>query len=232
MRPLDGLPRIILRRAKLVFFCRMPADGGWIKQHLGALQSGEPRAFGIPLVPANQRAHASKSRVHSLKAQIPRRKVILFVVQRIVRDVHLAINAGDGPIAVQRGRGIVIKPRRTALEQRSDDRNTCLARDFGKPLGRRPRNRLGQVEQPNILALAKVLGAKKLRQADDVCAQPRRFFNVPHRRREVRLRVSAHAHLHQTHNVFACIQHDSPANPPTRSSCRMQQGQPLPAGLA
>ena len=62
---LDGLPRVVLRCAKLVFLCRVPADGGGIEQNFGALQGGEPRAFGIPLIPADQRAYAAKCRIDS-----------------------------------------------------------------------------------------------------------------------------------------------------------------------
>ena len=61
--PLNGLPRIVLRGAELVLFRRMPADGRGIKQHLRALQRCQAGGFGIPLVPADQRAHTPKGRV-------------------------------------------------------------------------------------------------------------------------------------------------------------------------
>ncbi len=69
VRALDSPPGIVLRRAVLFFFCRMPADGGGIKQHFRALQRSEARALGIPLVPADQRADASELRVKSLEAR-------------------------------------------------------------------------------------------------------------------------------------------------------------------
>ena len=99
MRPLDGLPGVVLRRAELVFLGRVPADGSGIEEHLRALQRGEPRALGIPLVPAHERADAAKAGVHGLKAQVARREVVLLVVERVVGDVHLAIDAGDAPSA-------------------------------------------------------------------------------------------------------------------------------------
>ena len=68
---LDGLPRIILRRAELLFLRRVPADGRGIEQHLRALQRREPRALGIPLVPANERADAASGRVDGLEARSP-----------------------------------------------------------------------------------------------------------------------------------------------------------------
>ena len=189
MRALDGPPCVVLRGAKLVFLRRVPADGRGIKQHLRALQRREPRAFGIPLIPADQRAHAAKRRVHGLKAKIARRKVILLVIERIVGDVHLAVDAGDVAIGIQRDRGVVIKPRRAPLKQRRDDRHVQLARQ-PRPASRgRPRNRLGQIEQLQVFALAKVLRAEELRQADDLRAQPRGLADVVDRGGEVRLRV-------------------------------------------
>ena len=127
MGALDGLPGIVLRRAELLLLRRMPADGGGIEEHLGALQRGKPRGLGIPLIPADERAHAAKGRIHGLKAQIAGRKVVLLVVERIVRDVHLAVDAGDGPIGIQRDRGVVVEPRRAALKERGDEgrRGAC-----------------------------------------------------------------------------------------------------------
>ncbi len=58
MGALDGAPRVVLGRAELGFLLRMPADGRGIKQDARALQGGQPRAFRIPLVPADQRANA------------------------------------------------------------------------------------------------------------------------------------------------------------------------------
>ncbi len=60
--------------------------------------------------------------------------------------MHLAIDAGDGSIAVQSDRRVVIKPRCAALEERSNDRDAIVARNLRKLLRRRPGNRLGQVE--------------------------------------------------------------------------------------
>src|SRR5437868_3872149 len=55
---LDRFPSIELRRAELCLLLRMPADAGGIKNYLRAAKRGEPRAFRIPLVPANLHADA------------------------------------------------------------------------------------------------------------------------------------------------------------------------------
>ena len=95
---LDRLPGIVLRCAEFLFLCGVPADGGGIKEHFGALQRGQTRAFGIPLVPANQGADAAKRGIDGLESEIAGGEVVLLVVKRIVGDMHLAIDADDGAI--------------------------------------------------------------------------------------------------------------------------------------
>src|ERR1035438_8698033 len=62
----------------------------WARWSAGTSGTPKARAFGVPLVPADQRAHAAKVRVHGLKAQIARREVVLLEVKRVVGDVHFA----------------------------------------------------------------------------------------------------------------------------------------------
>src|SRR6185437_5397307 len=50
---LDGLPRVVLGRAEFGLFSRVPANGGGIEENFSALERGEARALGIPLVPAD-----------------------------------------------------------------------------------------------------------------------------------------------------------------------------------
>ena len=71
VRALNRLPSLILRRAELGLLGRMPANRRRIKQRLRALQCRQPRRLRIPLIPANQRAHAPKGRIHRLKSQVP-----------------------------------------------------------------------------------------------------------------------------------------------------------------
>ncbi len=59
MGSLDGLPRVVLRRAEVLFFRRMPADGGGIEEQVGSAQGGDARRFRVPLVPTDERAHLS-----------------------------------------------------------------------------------------------------------------------------------------------------------------------------
>src|SRR5205807_7708831 len=54
MAALDRAPGVELLGAVRRLLIRMPADGSRIEQHGGALQRREPRALGIPLIPAYQ----------------------------------------------------------------------------------------------------------------------------------------------------------------------------------
>ena len=69
------------------------------------------------------------------------------------------------------------------------------------------RNRLRQVEEANVLALAKILGAKKLRQTDDVRSESCSLSNMADRRLKVCVRVRPHPHLHKANVVFALVFH-------------------------
>src|SRR6266851_8900339 len=100
MGALNRLPRIMLRHSELFFLRRMPADRSRIKQYLRPLQRGQPRALRIPLVPAHQRADPSNLSVERSVAKIARSKVVLLVIERVVRNMHLAINSPQAAISV------------------------------------------------------------------------------------------------------------------------------------
>src|SRR5437660_705189 len=72
MAALNGFPGVELRGAELGFFVRMPADAGGIKNYVRAAESCEPRAFGIPLVPADLHAHARVLGVEIRETKIAR----------------------------------------------------------------------------------------------------------------------------------------------------------------
>ena len=95
MGSLDGLPSVVLRRTKLFLFRRMPADGGGIKKQIGASQGGDAGCFRVPLVPTDKRAHLSHGSIERLETQVPRREIELLVVQRVVGDVHLAVDSAQ-----------------------------------------------------------------------------------------------------------------------------------------
>ena len=68
VRALDGLPGIVLR-AGLGRVGMMEADGRGIEQNLRAAERRQAGAFGIPLVPADQRSDARIARVEAAEAR-------------------------------------------------------------------------------------------------------------------------------------------------------------------
>src|SRR5205807_3162074 len=87
--PLDRPPGVELRGAVRGLLLGMPADRRGIEEGGGAPQRREASAFGIPLVPAHQRADASDARVERPETQVAGGEVELLVVGGIVGDVHL-----------------------------------------------------------------------------------------------------------------------------------------------
>src|SRR6185312_16248992 len=95
VRALDRLPGRALRHAVLGLLARVPADRRRIEEHGGAAERREPRAFRVPLVPADESPDPPRLDVEGLEAEVARREVELLVEQRVVRDVHLAVEPRD-----------------------------------------------------------------------------------------------------------------------------------------
>src|SRR5271169_2373986 len=93
MGPLDGFPGGMLPLAQLRFLARMPADGGGVEENLRALQGGQARGLGIPLVPTDQHADLAIAGLPGAEAEVAWSEVELLVIERVVRDVHLAVDA-------------------------------------------------------------------------------------------------------------------------------------------
>ena len=66
--------------------------------------------------------------VPTAETEVARREVKLLVVERIVRDVHLAVTAHQRAVRVEDDGRVVIKPRRAPLEKRGDDDHAQLLR--------------------------------------------------------------------------------------------------------
>ena len=59
--------------------------------------------------------------IESLEPEIAGSEIELLVIERIVGDVHLAIDAGQPAVFLEDGGGVVIDPGRAPLEQGSDE---------------------------------------------------------------------------------------------------------------
>src|SRR4051812_28740689 len=123
--------------AILLLFARMPANRGWIKKDFRTLHRSEARAFGIPLVPADQHPDLRVFGAPGFESKIARREIKFFVEERVIGNVHLAVDAQQRTVRVDDRRGVVIYTGRTFLEERRDNDGLVFARQFLKRLGAR-----------------------------------------------------------------------------------------------
>src|SRR5579862_7761768 len=79
---LNGLPCGMLLFAQLCAFGWMPPDGSGIEQDLSALQGSETRRFRVPLVPTNQHADLSVTRLPAAEPKIAGSEIKLLVIKR------------------------------------------------------------------------------------------------------------------------------------------------------
>ena len=140
---------------------------------------------GIPLVPADQHADAAVARVEVGEAEIAGREIKFLVVERVVGDVHLAVDAEQRAVGVEDRGGVVIEAGGAALEQRGDDRPRQFARPACPALRSTGRESARRDRTVVIFLAAKILRAKQLLEADDLRAARGGFANAAHGRGEI-----------------------------------------------
>ena len=159
-------------------------------------------------VPSFHAAHGGG--VERPVTQISGSEIVLFVIEGIVRDVHLAINAAERPVGVKdRGR-IVIDPGRSLFEKRRHQNHMVAARRGRQFLCSGPGYRFSQVKQCCVFPLAEILRLKKLRQAHDMRAAPGRVRNPIEGLLQVLFWLRPARHLHQRDRKFIRRQSLSP----------------------
>src|SRR5262245_36915535 len=195
----------MLALAVFGLLARMPADGGRIEQNLRSGERSQSRRFGIPFIPADAYAGAGVMSVERFEPQVAGREIELFVIERVVGYVHLAVDAGQMSVGVNYHGGVVVKPRGAALEQRSDDHDAMRGRQLCKRLGARPWNWFGQIEVRVIFGLAEIARAEQLLGRNHVRALTRGLFNTRKALVQILARIIAAAHLNQRHIGFIPI---------------------------
>jgi len=194
---LDRAPSLALLDAGEFLFVRVPADRGGIENHNRAGQCGQARAFGIPLVPADEHGDAAVAGVESAEAEIAGSEIKLFVIQGIVRDVHLAVQAEEFAGGVNNGGAVVVNAGGTTFEDRSDDDDLMPAGDGGKGFGGRARDGLGKIEQLRVFLLAEILGTEELREADDLGAARGCLLDTRDGMGKIAIGLGNAGHLHE-----------------------------------
>src|ERR1700723_110653 len=186
---LNRFPGVELRCAEFRFLCRMPADARGIENYLRTTKRHRPRALRVPLIPADLHADAAAVYVERRKTEVTRGEVKLLVVQRVVRDVHLAISAQERSVGVNHRAGVVVQARGAALEQGSDDCDFGLARNGREHVGRGPGKRFGKIKKVGVFCAAEILAVKQLVHADDLCASLGGFAYLLDRAGEILRRI-------------------------------------------
>src|SRR5262245_24358538 len=225
----------------------MPADRRRIEEHLRAKERRNACGLRIPLVPADEDADGGITRFPDLesvgftgalavviKMAIAGREVILFVIEGIVRNVHLAVDAEKRPVRIDDGGGIPVDARRLPLEEREDDHHLKLPRDRLHALGCGPRNRLRQVKPIAFLRLAEVLRIEELFQTDDLCPATGGVAHEPFGPRDVRRDIGGGVILDEAYGeggvrrvpttVYGRNRCPCAAARPGRPTCRMFPG--------
>ena len=165
---LHGLPCVGLGRAELGLLGGMPADGGRIKQDLGPCKAVSRAASGYHWSQQTSVPTFAILRVESLEPEIAGSEVVFLVIERVVRNVHLAIKTEHRAVGIEDDRRVVVDACRPALEDRADDDHVRLARDaasasvVGPGIGSARSNRDG------VFHLAEIRRAKELGEAGDV----------------------------------------------------------------
>src|SRR5262249_53089306 len=155
---------------KLCLFFGVPADTCGIENNLRATERRQTRTFRIPLVPADLNANARVLRVEIRKTKVTRREIKLFVVKRIIGDVHFAVFAKIASVSVDDRAAIVVNACGATFEQGSDDRDFLFFSNLRKTLRRRAGNRFGKIKKSSVFGAAEILAAKKLVNAHDLRA--------------------------------------------------------------
>ena len=204
VRALNRAPRIELCGAELGFFFWVPADAGGIKDNLRAAERGEARAFRVPLIPADLNADARVFRIEIRETQIAGREIKLFVIERIVWNVHFAIFAKVAAIGVDYRASVVIDAGGAAFEQGSDDDHFLFLGNLGESVRGRARDCFRKVEERGVLRAAEVFAAEQFIHANDLRAARGGFFYFFDCTGEIFLGVLRGFHLHEADRKFIC----------------------------
>ena len=98
-------------------------------------------------------------------------------------------------MTIENDRRVVIDADGAPFKQRSDDSSTGVFGNARQPFSGRSGDRLGQFEEPVLLALAEVLRSKQLLRTEDAGAFLQRLFRKGKLVDEVLLRILTARHL-------------------------------------
>ncbi len=137
------------------------------------------------------------------EAEIARSEIKLFVIERIVGDMHLAVFAEERTVGIEDRAGVVIDTGSAALEYGNDQGDFLLFGDLPELFGCGTGDGLGKVEQFGVFGAAKVFAEKQFVQRNDLGAARGGFADFFDCFREILFRVLRAIHLHESNGKFA-----------------------------
>ena len=109
--------------------------------------------------------------------------------------MHLAVEIGDAAVALDGDGGVVVEAGGSALEEAGDEDDVGFAGGAGKDVGGGSGDGFGEAEEGVVLALAEVLGAEELGEADEFGALAGGFVDALGGFVEVEAGVGGAGHL-------------------------------------
>ena len=143
-----------------------------------------------------------------LEHQVPEvsgREVELFVIQGIIRNVHLPVDAEQAAVPVDHRCRVVEQPGRPPLEEGNDEHDPKISGHLTQGLGRGAGDGLGQIEKPGVFGLTEVWRREELLQAHDLSALGRGGPYAVEGLHPVALRLLQAGHLDEPHGELASI---------------------------
>jgi hypothetical protein len=123
MATLHHFPGFVLGVSNLGGFTVVPTNSAGIEENLRSRERREPRCLGKPLVPADEHTDCGIACHIALIAKVPRGKIKLFVIPRVVGDMQFAIGAKLCAIGVEHHGTVMVESPGTLLKQRHNKDN-------------------------------------------------------------------------------------------------------------
>ena len=154
--PQGRLPRAALTLLFGGDVATLITDGGGVDEEFCTTECHEASTLGIPLIPADLYAETADAGVDGFETEVAGGEVEFLVVGGVVGNVHLAVFARDGTVALKDYGGVVVEARCAALEERGDEHNGVAACEIAEKCGRGPRDGFREIEKFGVFCLTEI----------------------------------------------------------------------------
>ena len=170
MPSLDQLPCLALLCLLPVRVCGDAADSGGVDKHLRSTKGHGTGGLRIPLIPAYKHSKGTHGCFYGLEAKVSGGEVEFLIEEGIVRNMHLAVGAGNASVLLQDYCGVVVDAGGAALEKGQHQNYSKLTGQCTETLGGRPGDGLCKVTELCVLLLAEIEAVVKFLKYHKLCA--------------------------------------------------------------